>query len=219
MHYDDWAPHYDRDMRGWGFRAPETIFSHIKGALYALPDQAQIADIGIGTGALSDKCQKLRPDLNIHGVDISNAMLTRCAQRHPSFNFYRSDITVDTLPFEDKSMHITLASGLMENIDNISHAINQMARITKKDGLLVFTYAPCILNERMQVLRKRLRPGRTDEGKLQFGDLHLYRHNPEIVRHSIENAGMRVVREETFTGYRTYVVMTVRYNLIIARKL
>ena len=67
-------------------------------------------------------------------------------------------------------------------------------------------------------LAKKLRPGRTQEGRFVMGELNLFRHNPDGVKMLAQDAGVKPDYVEDFVGYRTFVVMTVRYDLFVGRK-
>ncbi len=219
MHYDDWAQQYDSDVMGWGYHAPDRVFDKIKPFLKAHPGQAKILDVGIGTGILSRKCRALKRDIHVSGVDISSKMLDVCAQRKVADNLHRVDVSKDRFPFEDGQFDIVAAAGLMENVDNARNAIEEMVRVTRPGGLVAFTYMPTTRHPLREKLAKKLRPGRTREGRFVMGDLNLFRHNPEGIKTMARVAGAKTLSVDRFVGYRTYVVVTVDYDLFAGHKI
>lgn len=218
MHYDDWARQYDSDVGGWDYHAPDRVLQKIAGFLNGRSGPVRLLDVGIGTGLLSRKCRVLREGMEIAGIDISAKMLDVCARTAAADSLHRLDVAKDRFPFDDCAFDITAASGLMENVGNIGHAIREMARVTRPGGLLAFTYMPTVRHPMHEKLERKLRPGRTGEGRLVLGDLTLYRHNPAMVKAYAAVAGVEEQAVESFVGYRTYVVMTVRYDLFAGRR-
>ncbi len=218
MHYDDWAQQYDRDVAGWDYHAPDRVLGKIKSFLQDHPGRPRLLDVGIGTGLLSKKCRAVRGDIHVSGIDISAKMLGVCERGNVAAELRRADVSKERFPFEDENFDVAAASGLMENIGNIGNAVSEMARVTRPGGLIVFTYMPTTRHPQREKLAKKLRTGRTEEGRLVMGALELFRHNPDVVKTHARAAGAEVLSLEAFVGYRTYVVVTVRYDLFVARK-
>lgn len=218
MHYDDWAQQYDSDVAGWDYHAPQQVLAKAKNFLKDHPEQPKLLDVGIGTGLLSAMCRKVKDDIHVTGVDISNEMLNLCHEKKIANELRRVDVSRDKFPYEDEQFDLTLASGLMENVENIENTLTEMARVTRPGGLIAFTYMPTTRHPLREKLAKKLRPGRTEEGRFVMGDLNLFRHNPEVVKTLAQTAGAQQVSVDSFVGYRTYVVMTVRYDLFVGRK-
>ncbi|MCB9996582.1 MAG: methyltransferase domain-containing protein [Rhodospirillales bacterium] len=219
MHYDDWAQHYDSDVKGWGYHAPDRIMGQLQSVLRYHPHRPAVLDVGIGTGLLSGKCRSVRKDCHITGIDVSSRMLDFCAQKQVADDLYQVDVEQDRFPFEEGRFDIVMAAGLMEHVGSISSALREMARVTKPGGLIAFTYIPSLSQLTREQLSKKLRPGRTPEGRFVLGDLNIYRHNPERVKTILGMAGAQQRYAERFVGYRTYVVVTVPYDLFVAQKL
>lgn len=218
MHYDDWADRYDSDVMGWGYRAPGRVLAAIKPFLKAHPQPLRMLDVGIGTGILSRKCRALREDMVIAGLDVSSRMLDLCAETGVADELYRLDAARERFPFGAGAFDVTAAAGLMENIGNIGHAVAEMARVTRPGGLIAFTYMPTTRHPQRERLAQKLRPGRTGDGHFVIGDLTLFRHNPDVVRTLARTAGIEPLAGGSFAGYRTNVIMTVRYDLFVGRK-
>ena len=219
MHYDDWAQQYDKDVAGWDYHAPDQILNKINQFVSSHPERLKMLDVGIGTGLLSSKCRELRDNIEISGIDISSRMLAICEQQKVADHLYRLDVSKQRFPFEEDSFDIVTAAGLMENVDQIENALIEMARVVRPGGLIAFTYMPTTRHPLRQKLAKKLRPGRTSEGRFVLGELNLFRHNPDIIRDTMHRHGVKSSELSSFVGYRTYVVITVRYDLFVGRKI
>lgn len=220
MHYDDWAPAYDGDVQGWDYHAPDRLLQRASDFLMQHEDGPRLLDVGIGTGLFSEKCRGVRPGLYVTGVDISARMLEICARKKVADDLRRVDVSADPLPFADGSFDVVAASGVMENIDNADHAIREMARVTRPGGLVLFTYPPTA-DDAGGIREARpmpLRTGRGSDGKLVVGRLTLFRHSAAHVARVAAESGLLPGRGERFVGYRTFVVVTVLYDLFSGRK-
>ncbi len=216
MHYDGWARVYDGDVAGWDYHAPDRLFEKLQSLTSGGAGVSRILDVGIGTGLLSQKFRNTGRNKHIAGIDISREMLKRCAEKGIVNDLKRLDVAVDPFPFSDDEFDVTAAAGLMESIGNMAHALREMARVTKPGGLIAFTYVPTIRLQEQTSLK--LRPGRTEEGRFVMGALTLHRHNRALTKTYAAGVGIEPVAEEQFTGYRTYVLMSVKYNLFVGRK-
>lgn len=218
MHYDDWASQYDGDVRGWDYHAPGKVVEKIRPLLRRDGQRQKILDVGIGTGLVSEQCRRLHGDLHIAGIDISARMLDLCERKGVADELHRVDISSDIFPFENNSFDITAAAGVMENVEHIDHAVAEMMRVTRPGGSVIFTFMPARRAPFLEVCGKAFRPGRTSDGKFVMGRLNLFRHNPNGVAKLARDAGAKLVGRESFVGYRTFVLLTVMYDIFVLRK-
>lgn len=97
------APIYDLlspVWRDWLYRAPLQAFD---GAIAtALPDRADVVDLGCGTGAVLERLRALNARFGTYtGVDLSPAMLARAQAkfgRLPDVRFERRDLRTEPMP-------------------------------------------------------------------------------------------------------------------------
>ena len=220
MHYDDWARAYDGDVQGWDYHAPDRLLERAEHFLRRHPFRPRLLDVGIGTGLFSEKCKAIRSDLRVSGIDISAKMLGVCARKAVADELTRVDISSTAFPYPDNSFDVVAASGVMENVSNIDNAVREMARVAKPGGLVLFTYIPTAKNSKATREEKTMgmRPGRTQDGKFVMGKLTMYRHGAEHIGGLTHSAGLITQTRDRFVGYRTYVVMTVEYDLYAGRK-
>ncbi len=97
----------------------------------------KVLDVGTGTGKQAFAFGKKGYDVT--GVDISGSML-KIAERknkHENVKFMLADAT--NLPFQDRSFDVTCASLMLHDmpLSVVEEALNEMARVTKTDGMIV----------------------------------------------------------------------------------
>lgn len=107
-----------------------------KTALHALSGvkPCRMLDVGCGTGYLMDQARKMGFD--VVGIDPSIGMLEKARVK---FGFSKKEMIVSTacrLPFPDASFDFLLASGSMAYVPNMAEAAAEMARVTKKGGII-----------------------------------------------------------------------------------
>jgi SAM-dependent methyltransferase len=129
------AGRYDRV---YALGAPESK-ARAKRLLAELPPApARVLDLGVGTGR--ELPVLLDAGLAVTGVDLSQAMLDRCARRARPIPLVRADFW-EPLPFEDASfdaaiaLHGTLAHPPAE--DSIAKLGAELARVVRPGGVLV----------------------------------------------------------------------------------
>jgi ubiquinone/menaquinone biosynthesis C-methylase UbiE len=218
MHYDDWATSYEKDTKGWGYCAHTKLAEGLKKKIKMIPSCPLTLDVGIGTGLLSQEILDFSPAAKITGVDISSRMLSLCEKAGVARDLKRADISRDRLMFKDSSFDMTVSAGVMENVENIGNALQEMVRVTRQNGLVAFTYLPSHEKPMRHLMPKKFRPGMDENGKRVIGNLTLYGHNERKVNFYCKTLGLEPLMIEEFVGYRTYVMLTVKYKLFIGRK-
>lgn len=218
MHYDDWAASYESDAKGWGYCAHKKLAEGLKKTIKMIPSRPETLDVGIGTGLLSREILDFSPAARITGIDISSRMLSVCEASGIAQSLKRADISRDRLMFKDGQFDLSVSSGVMENVENIGNALQEMARVTRHNGLVAFTYLPSGEKPMRHVMPKKFRPGMDESGKRVIGNLTLYGHNERKVNFYCKTLGLEPLLVEEFVGYRTYVMLTVKYKLFIGRK-
>ncbi len=111
-----------------------------------IPEAAQIADLGTGTGyCLPFLKQHFQPDQLI-GLDLSNAMLEMAHQRVPDIICLQGDL--ESAPFEAESIDLAVSSLAVQWLDGPQPFIRNMEKALKPNGLLALaTLGPQTLSE------------------------------------------------------------------------
>lgn len=108
-------------------------------ALLAPKAMERALDIGCGPGLTTEAlANAVGPQGHVLGLDIAPAMLSiakrRCAQLG-QVGFGMADVT--SLPYEDASFDIALASQVYEYVEQIDHALAELARVIRPGGRAV----------------------------------------------------------------------------------
>lgn len=108
----------------------------------ALPPGSRALEVGCGAGFLS--IELANRGLKVSAVDSSEAMVDR-ARRHAA-DAGKTEISVNVgdihnLSFEDRSFDLVVAIGVIPWIDGPQEAIQEVARVTKPGGYVLFTNA------------------------------------------------------------------------------
>ena len=106
-------------------------------------EQAEVADLGCGSGVILCDVLKMRPRWTGHGLDISPAAISygeRLATHKgvaPRAEFRTGNIA--RLPFEENSLDLVIASEVIEHLPNPLAVIEGIARVLRPEGKLLLT--------------------------------------------------------------------------------
>ena len=141
--YDDWASDYDTDMQSTGYIHPAIIVALV--ARYVKDPAAAILDAGVGTGTLGQLFSILG-FTNLLGVDMSEGMLAIARARNIYANL-RCGILGETLDFKTSSMDCIVSTGTFTTGHAPASAFDELVRITKPGGHLIFTVGTAVWEE------------------------------------------------------------------------
>jgi 2-polyprenyl-3-methyl-5-hydroxy-6-metoxy-1,4-benzoquinol methylase len=106
------------------------IFNLIK------PEQKNILDIGCGEGITLEKLTKQYLDKNVAGIDIIPENVTICKQH----NLPVSLDSVYDLKTNNSSVDVCILSDIIEHLDNIELALENVRRILKPSGEMIIIF-------------------------------------------------------------------------------
>ncbi len=140
-----------RDTRSFIFSERKRIVLEMLGNGFE-----RILDIGCGpgvyTGCLSSRCREL------YGVDVSQEMI-EIARGKKYGNVRFSVGSIDNLEFGDNFFDAVVCVGVLEYFGDVEHAVKEVARVTRKGGVVIFTApnASSIFNRLDRYIRKLLK--------------------------------------------------------------
>jgi SAM-dependent methyltransferase len=118
----------------WWFFGRRRLFARELAQL-AVPQDAQVLDIGTSTGSnlrmLSDLGFKY-----VAGVDVSDDAIRYCAGK--GFGYVKKG-DVCALPFDDGIFDVVLATDIIEHVDDDDLALAEIARVLKPGGRVLIT--------------------------------------------------------------------------------
>jgi SAM-dependent methyltransferase len=141
--YDDWAANYDADMQGIGYIHPAIMAGLV--SRYVKSPAAAILDAGVGTGTIGQLLAILGYT-NLLGIDMSEGMLAKAAAR----NIYaglRKGVLGETLDFKTASIDCIVSTGTFTTGHAPASAFDELTRITKPGGHLIFTVGTIVWEE------------------------------------------------------------------------
>ncbi len=93
-----------------------------------------LLDVGCGTGRGLAWVSQNDPTIQLHGLEPSESMLAIAAQKIRGANLRQG--SGESIPFEDKSIDLVTATGIMHHVDNPSKVIAEMFRVARKAILI-----------------------------------------------------------------------------------
>ena len=133
--YDEWANEYEADLCRDGNRIPQivsTIFTH-----FIDKDTAPILDAGCGGGIQAEPLALLGYG-PIIGMDLSEGMLEVARKKGFYSELHRMTMG-ETLGFETNQFAATLCSGCITPRHAPPHSLDELIRVTRPGGLLIFS--------------------------------------------------------------------------------
>lgn len=136
--YDTWASNYEEDMIGDSeYLSPKKTMEMV---LKYVPLSATILDAGAGTGMAGEILHK-QGYRNLVAIDISPEMLSKARQKNVYTDLYEQ-VLGEPLDFPSNFFDATLCVGVFTYNHAPSNAFDELIRITKPGGYIIFTMRP-----------------------------------------------------------------------------
>ena len=133
--YDQWAMQYDKDLdEEFAWNAPQTATD-----LFArhVPAGTKILDAGAGTGLVGE-CLAQLGYRDLYAIDLSLGMLEE-ARRKDLYKDLRQMTLGEELGYDTGSFDATISVGVFTTGHAPAHAFDELVRITKPGGFIVFS--------------------------------------------------------------------------------
>ena len=133
--YDQWATEYDKDLaEEFAWNAPKTAAD-----LFAkhVPAGAKVLDAGAGTGLVGE-CLAELGYRDLHAMDLSLGMLDEARGKDLYGAFHQMTLG-EELGFDTDSFDSVISVGVFTTGHAPAHAFDELARITKSGGFIVFS--------------------------------------------------------------------------------
>ncbi|MEO6457324.1 MAG: methyltransferase domain-containing protein [Chloroflexia bacterium] len=116
--------------------------------LEAMKDaHGKLLEVGCGAGRYTRSFLHYRPDLEVHGCDISHIALAEAKAADVTGKIaYKLGDALD-LPYEDKSFNIVLLFDVFEHVTDVGKAADEVSRVLKPGGVF-HCFVPCEGNKR-----------------------------------------------------------------------
>lgn len=211
--YDLISSGYDKYIATRNYLGPEKVFNSVADRIQP-EDASSILDVGVGTGLLSQKFREWAGERFIAGVDISFGMLHEAKQKGMLDQAVETDVTTETLPFNDNYFDAAVSTGVTEYLESLDNVMDEMVRVTKPNGLLSFTTSSGIdILPKVTIGAKELLLKVLGGGDMV---MNTYSRKPAEINEMLESRGCEVLETQAFEGYRA-TGGAIRYNLHVAR--
>lgn len=143
--YLELAPTYNERLASCHYITPNFVAYCLKGLTFE--GKPTILDLGAGTGLVGVRAEELELDADFVAFDLSPAMLAQIPPR--SLYTERRDGSIDEpLPFADENFDAVVSAGLLEYVKCPRKYLDEVDRVLRKGGFVVFSYAPSSTEER-----------------------------------------------------------------------
>lgn len=106
-----------------------------------------LLEIGCGAGRYLRAFRHYRPDLELHGCDISHIALEEAEKADPKHEIDYKLGDALNLPYEDNSFDIVLLFDVFEHVTDVGKAADEVARVLKPGGVF-HCFVPCEGNKK-----------------------------------------------------------------------
>ena len=133
--YDKWASEYDKDLaEQFQWNSPRTAVDLLA---KHVPTEAKILDAGAGTGLVGE-CLAQLGYRDLYAMDLSLGMLEEARRKDLYKDFYQMTLG-EELGFETNSFDSVISVGVFTTGHAPANAFDELARVTKPDGIIVFS--------------------------------------------------------------------------------
>jgi predicted TPR repeat methyltransferase len=133
--YRQWADDYDADLVKTGYLHTPVIVGLV--SRHVPRRDAAILDAGVGTGSTGAILALLGYN-NLHGIDMSEAMLTKAAERK-CYAELKQGVLGERLDYVDGGFDAIISTGTFTTGHAPAGAFTELARILEPGGTLMFT--------------------------------------------------------------------------------
>lgn len=142
--YNQWAKDYDSDLKkDFAYRAPRVAAEYF---VRYVPQKARILDAGAGTGLVGRFLTEMGYD-NLIAMDMSQGMLEEARKKNVYGQLYRM-VMGEKLDFDTDSFDAVICVGTLTLGHAPASSLNELVRITKPTGHIVYTLRPDIYEEK-----------------------------------------------------------------------
>jgi ubiquinone/menaquinone biosynthesis C-methylase UbiE len=102
-------------------------------AFAALSAGAKVLEVGCGAGRQARTLKTLRPELELHGADLSHRAIDEARSYNDGVEYRVAD--ANRLPYEDNSFEAVMLFDVLEHVPEVAQVVGEIARVLKPGGL------------------------------------------------------------------------------------
>lgn len=115
------------------------LFQSLK-ALYNLPAQAKILEVGCGAGQFIRAIKEKLPSSECYGFDISVAAINKAKEAGDAVNYVVGQS--DRWPLSDNFFDAVVIFDVLEHVESVEQTMSEIKRVLKPGGLF-YAFLPC----------------------------------------------------------------------------
>lgn len=150
--YNDWAAEYEQHMKNVGYTHPAMVASMV--ARHIPPTDEAVLDAGAGTGVLGEILRALGY-ANLYGLDASEGML-KVAGLKKHYRELSHQYLGQPLAYQDDCFALIASSGVFTQGHAPLDGLDELLRVTRPGGHLVFSIARTYLDGPFDEKRREL---------------------------------------------------------------
>ena len=150
--YDDWAGEYEQHMKNVGYTHPAVVASMAARHVAATDDP--VLDAGAGTGVLGEILTALSFP-NLYGLDASEGML-KTASLKQRYVELTHQFLGEALTYDSDFFAMAVSSGVFTQGHAPLDGLDELIRVTRPGGHLVFSVARTYLDGPFEEKRRQL---------------------------------------------------------------
>jgi len=135
--YDQWAKEYEQDLLSENYTGPEPAVEEL---VKYVSKEAKILDVGAGTGLVGQLLHQ-RGYQNLEAMDLSAGMLSE-ARKKNLYKYLHQGVLGTALDFPSDTFDAIISVGTFTLGHAPSRGFDELIRITKPGGYIVFTIRP-----------------------------------------------------------------------------
>ncbi|MFG0318562.1 MAG: L-histidine N(alpha)-methyltransferase [Planctomycetota bacterium JB042] len=135
--YADWAERYDDDHEAIGFIG-HRVAAEILARRIERPETAKVLDAGAGTGAVGEELRRHGVE-HLTAIDLSAEMLAVAAERGVYERLEVVDLETPVDAWRDDAFDAAILVGVFSYGQAEAHALDEIVRLVRPGGLVVFT--------------------------------------------------------------------------------
>lgn len=153
-HYDAWADRYDADTRELGRMLPAVV-AGFAGKHGPHGMNGPVLDVGCGTGVMGTVLTAIGYG-PVDGLDLSPGMLAVAERKAVYRQLVEAALGPDALPMRARSYAMVLAAGVFTPGHAGPEALDELIRLTRSGGVIVFSASLPVLDDAFHARIQRL---------------------------------------------------------------
>jgi len=150
--YDDWASEYEQHMKNVGYTHPAVVAGMVSRHVGSTDEN--VLDAGAGTGVLGEILSALGFS-SIYGLDASEGMLRTADLKNKYVELTHQSLG-QALSYNDDSFALVASSGVFTQGHAPLDGLDELVRVTRPGGYLVFSIARTYLDGPFEQKRQQL---------------------------------------------------------------